>query len=91
MQQNRMIGEEIMNILTSDGKKLINYNNVGNLSMHQTDNNRWVIQVMYSNGSYTYITQPGSKEECQNEFDRLCDEIARCREYDTIDMGDLWN
>lgn len=86
-----MIGEEIMNILTSDSKKLINYNNVGNLSMHQTDNDQWVIQAVYSNGSYTYITQPGTEQECQNEFDRLCDKIANCREHDTIDLGDLWD
>ena len=80
-----------MNILTSDGKKLINYNNVSNLSMYLTDNNRWVIQVMYSDGSHCYITQPGTEQECQNTFDTLCDKIATCREHDIIDLGDLWD
>ena len=86
-----MIGEEIMNILSHDGKTLINYNNVTSLRMYETDNGRWRIKVVYSSGSYDIITQPGTEQECQNEFDRLCAKIVSCREYDTIDMGDLWD
>jgi hypothetical protein len=86
-----MIGEEIMKILTSNGKKLINYNNVECLMMYETDNGMWRIQAICTSGEYDAITQPCSEQECQNEFDRLCDKIARCREHDIIDMGDLWD
>jgi hypothetical protein len=86
-----MIGEEVMNILTHDGKIFINYNNATSLRMYETDNGKWRISVAYTNGSYDVITQPGTEQECQNEFDRLCNKIATCREYDTIDMGDLWD
>ena len=86
-----MIGEEIMNILTSNGKILINYDNVTSLRMYETDNGRWRISVAYTNGSYDIITQPGTEQECQNTFDRLCDKIAKSREHDTIDLGDLYD
>lgn len=78
-----------MNMLTSNGKKLINYNNVECLTMYETDNGMWRIQAICTSGEYDVLTQPGTEQECQNEFDRLCDKISKCREHDTIDLGDL--
>lgn len=91
MTQNRMIGEEIMNLLTSNGKKLINYNNVTHLRMCQTDNGMWKIEAACMSGIYDIIGPFYDERECQNTFDRLCDKIANCREYDIIDLGDLWD
>lgn len=91
MQQNRMIGEDIMNILTNYGMTLINYNNVTSLKMYQTDNGLWRIKATYSDGSYETITNPCDEQECQNAFNRLCDKITSCREHDTIDLEDLWD
>ena len=79
-----------MNILTSNGKKLINYNNVECLTMYETDNGRWRIQAMCTSGSYDVLTNPTDEQECRNIFNILCDEIAGCREGDIIDMRDLW-
>ena len=80
-----------MNILTSNGKKLINYNNVECLTMYETDNRLWRIQAICVSGDYDILTSPSDKEECQNTFDKLCDKIANCRLHDIIDMGDLWD
>lgn len=80
-----------MNILTNNGKKLINYNNVECLMMYEADNGMWRIQAICTSGAYDFLTQPSTEQECQNTFDKLCDKISHCKEYDSIDMGDLWD
>ena len=80
-----------MNILSSNGRTLINYDNVTALRMFQKtdDSNKWAIISVYQNGSYDVITSFGTEYECQNVFDKLCGRIVKCWKHDIIDLGDL--
>ena len=77
-----------MNILASNGRALIDYDNVTALRMFQKtdDSNKWAIISVYQNGSYDVITSFGTEYECQNIFNKLCDKIAKSWKYDIIDL-----
>ena len=78
-----------MNILSQNGKALINYNNIVSINMESTDN-IWRIKTTYNSGSYIILAVFYTEDECKNTFDKLCNKIKISRESDTIDFGDLW-
>lgn len=78
-----------MNILSHNGKALINYNNIVSINMKSTEN-RWDIKVTCNGGSYITLAAFYTEDECKNVFDKLCNKIKMSRENDTIDLGDLW-
>ena len=79
-----------MNILSQNGKALINYNNIVSINMESTDN-IWRIKTTYNSGSYIILAVFYTEDECKNTFDKLCNKIKISRESDTIDFGDLWD
>ncbi|MBO5828861.1 MAG: hypothetical protein J6R59_10490 [Paludibacteraceae bacterium] len=89
-----------MFILSKDGEKLINYNNVASIYIqeiyrqYQQPDKFWEIRAMYPAVSedvlYDTLGTFYAKDECKNTFDRLCDCIVKSREHELIDMGDLW-
>lgn len=78
-----------MNILSQNGKELINYNNIISINMESTEN-IWNIKATYDGGSYIILAAFYTEDECKNAFDKLCNKINMSRESDTIDLGDLW-
>lgn len=78
-----------MNILSQNGKALINYNNIVSINMESTDN-IWRIKTTYNSGSYIILAVFYTEDECKNTFDKLCNKIKISRESDTIDFEDLW-
>lgn len=74
-----------INILSQDGKILVNYNNVASLSMrsqHMQGSNPptwWEIRAIYpavsSDVLYDTLARFGTEEECKKTFDRLMHEI----------------
>ena len=79
-----------MNILSQDGKTLINYNNIVSINMKPSER-VWHIKAAYNGGSYIILATFYAEDECKNTFDKLCDKIKMSRESDTIDLGDLWD
>ena len=78
-----------MNILSQNGKTLINYSNIVSINMESSEN-IWHIKAIYNGGSYIILAAFYTEDECKNAFDRLCNRIIKSRENDTIDLGDLW-
>lgn len=78
-----------MNILSQDGKTLINYNNIVSINIEPSER-VWHIKITYNGGSYIILAAFYTEDECKNTFDKLCNKIKMSRESDTIDLGDLW-
>lgn len=78
-----------MNILSQDGKTLINYNNIVSINIEPLER-AWHIKATYNGGSCIILATFYDKDECKNTFDKLCDKIKISRENDTIDLEDLW-
>lgn len=78
-----------MNILSPNGKALINYNNIVSINMESTENIQH-IKAIYNGGSYIILAAFYTEDECKNAFDRLCNRIIKSRKNDTIDLDDLW-
>lgn len=79
-----------MNILSQDGKTLINYNNIVSINIEPLER-AWHIKATYNGGSYIILATFYDKDECKNTFDKLCNKIKKSRENDTIDLEDLWD
>ena len=77
-----------MNILSQNGKALINYNNIISINMESTEN-IWNIKVTYNGGLYIILAAFYTEDECKNTFDKLCNKIKMSRESDTIDLGEV--
>lgn len=92
-----------MFVLSKDGKKLINCNNVASIYIQETGSRyatipdvRWEIRAMYSAMSiedvlYDILGTYHTEQECKNAFDKLCDKISKGREHEIINMEDLWD
>lgn len=90
-----------MFILSKDGKKFVNCNNVASIYIQEvyrqyTNPARWwEIRAMYPAVSedvlYDTLDKHYDEKECQNAFDKLCSQIAESREHETIDMRYLWD
>lgn len=75
-----------MNILSQDGKTLINYNNIANLCMqsrymqHSSPATWWEINAIYpavsSDVLYDTIAKFDNEKECKEVFDRIVREIC---------------
>ena len=89
-----------MFILSRDGKKFVNCNNVASIYIQEVyrqyaqPDRWWEIRAMYPAVSedvlYDTLDTFHDEDECKNTFDRLCDCIVKSREHESIDMGDLW-
>lgn len=85
-----------MNILSEDGKTLVNYNNIISIDMQETyrqyaaTDTIWQIIATYCGGSHKTLATFYTEQECKNTFDKLCNKIKMSRESGTIDLGDLW-
>lgn len=79
-----------MNILSKNGKTLINYNNIVSINMESSER-AWHITAIYHGGLYVILATFYVEDECQNTFDKLCNKIKKSRENDTIDLEDLWD
>ena len=91
-----------MFILSRDGEKFINFSNVVSIYMYKeyrqytNPDTRWEIRVAYSTGMsenflYDTLDTYYDKEDCKNAFGQLCNQIAKSREHEIIDMGYLWD
>lgn len=79
-----------MFILTKDGKEFINYNNIVALRIHRYSDTRWQIIAVYSVGGYLIVDEYYTEQECKNAFNKLCSKIADSKEYEVIDVSELW-
>lgn len=87
-----------MNILSQDGKKLINYDNVASLYIQEvyqqyvTPNKHWEIRVMYPAVSedilYDKIAEFNNKEKCEDVFKDIVHQICNLR-YNFIRVGSI--
>ena len=73
-----------MNILSQNGKTLINYSNIVSINMESSEN-IWHIKAICNGGTYIILVAFYTEGECKNAFDRLCNRIIKSRENDTID------
>ena len=82
-----------MFILTKGGENFINYNNIVSLRIFeqcQFSGTRWQIMAVYS-GGFFIVDEYCTKQECKNAFDKLCSKIADSKEYEVIDVSELWS
>lgn len=85
-----------MNILSADGRTLINYDNIIGVQMREiydqyaSLDDHWEIIAIYSGGSYCILATFPSEQECKNTFQKLCDKIWSRLDI-TIDLEDLWD
>ena len=75
-----------MNILSQGGKRLINYDNVVSLETSACN-----IIAIFHDGSCKTLAAFYTEKECENTFNKLCDNIIHCKENGTIDLRDLWD
>ena len=88
-----------MFILSNNGKKIINFDNVASVYMknefmrHSNSPTWWEIRVMYpavgSDILYDKLGEFETEEECKDTFDKLCSRIANGKEKEVINMKDL--
>lgn len=86
-----------MFILSKNGKKFINFNNVASIEMkdgiYYPDRKWWDVRVIYpavsSDVLYDTIGDYRSAEECRDAFNKLCCRIVSGKENEVIDMNDL--
>lgn len=91
-----------MYILSKDGKRFINFDNVASMYIHEItfhhltrceDEKYWQIRAMYPAVSndilWDKLDEFKTEEECKNAFNKLCFRIATGSKYEVIDMNDL--
>ena len=85
-----------MNILSQDGKTLINYDNVASLYIQtvyrQYSNTLWEIRALYPTISndilFDKIAQFDNEEECESVFKEIIHQICDLK-YNLIEVNDI--
>lgn len=86
-----------MYILSKNGKKFINFNNVASISIRkeymQYHDTWWEIVAMYPAVStdilYDVVGEFRTEENCKDAFNKLCCRIVSGGKNEIIDMNDL--
>ena len=66
----------MINIITEDGTKLINYDDVSVIHIFTLDEKRGVIKIAFRDNSELAITDINTKNELEQKFQKLCNAIA---------------
>ena len=70
----------MINIITEDGKRLINYNDVSVIYVHpytSPEKGLYLIKASFTDGSNTYLTKQGAETDIIDKFHKLCDAITK--------------